>query len=490
MTDVESDAASIVDRRGIYYQAFDIYNSIGGFYDYGDIGLRIKRNIENAWRNVFVDGLSAFEIETTIVMPEIVFKASGHLSTFTDPIIKCATCNTPYRADKLLEEYYEKKGDRDDMARIRKMSKKEMEDNINENRIKCARCGGKLTGVEDFNLMLKTHVGHKIDDVAYLRPETAQGIFVDFKNLFRIYGMKLPTVISQAGKVYRNEISPRQQLVRLREITQMETELFFDPDAKLENVGTVNMAAVLESKVNFHGSGEKNEHLATISQLLDEGKLPNKYFAMLIYLESKLMEKIGISQDRYKFREIEKEELPHYSLGNVDLEIRTGYGYIEVAGNAYRTDYDLSQHAKTSGSDISVVNDGRKVVPHVVEASVGEDRLVLALLDSNVQNGEDRGWKWLKLNENVAPYRFAVFPLQKDQELIEKARSIHKMLVEKRVSSYYSESGSIGKRYARADEIGVPFAITCDFDTLKDDTVTIRDRDTTKQIRKHIGEIL
>ncbi len=485
----ESKAMSIVSRRGIFYQSFGIYKEIGGFYDYGPVGVRIRRNIENAWRRLFVDMLQAIEIESSSIMPEAVFEASGHLSTFTDPMTKCKVCNTPYRADKLLESFYEKKHDYKSMEEVKKLSLEELDRKIREHGIKCEKCGGELGKVEKFNLMFQLKIGPTGSETGYLRPETAQGIFVDFRDLFKTQGLKMPALIAQVGKSYRNEISPRQQLVRMREFTQMELELFFDPEEEEKDIGFIELEKVLDTKISFIKSGEEEAIKASLKELLESKSIPNKYFALLLYLENRLMQEIGFDEKAYRFRELEKEELPHYSKGNVDLEVNTEYGFIEVAGNAYRTDYDLSSHARVSGVEITVVNNGRKFVPHVVEASMGLDRLLFSIIENSVVSG-DREWDWLRLKESIAPYKYAVFPLQKDDKLLKKARELAKMLVEKGVSAYYSDSGSIGKRYAKADEIGVPYCITIDYQTLEDDTVTIRNRDDSKQIRKGIAELL
>lgn len=485
----ESKVLNIVSRRGIFYQSFGIYKEIGGFYDYGPIGVRIRKNIENMWRRLFVDMLQAIEIETTNIMPEVVFKASGHLSTFTDPMVKCKICNTPYRADKLLEEYYEKKKDLKAKEEVKRMSLEEMGKRIKEHNIRCERCGGELSSVEKFNLMFQLKIGPTGGEIGYLRPETAQGIFVDFRDLFKTQGLKMPALIAQIGKSYRNEISPRQQLVRMREFTQMELELFFDPEEVVDEVGFINIEKVLDTRINFINSGEDEVVDASLRELLESNRVPNKYFALLLYLEDKFMQEVGFDKSLYRFRELEKEELPHYSKGNVDLEAKTEYGFIEVAGNAYRTDYDLSSHSKTSGVEITVVNNGKKFVPHVVEASMGLDRIMFSILENSLVSG-DRGWDWLRLSESIAPYKFAVFPLQKDDKLIAKAKELAKLMLEKGDDIYYSETGSIGKRYAKADEVGVPYCITVDYQTLDDDTVTIRNRDDAKQIRKNIAELI
>jgi glycyl-tRNA synthetase len=487
--DNESAAEDIIKRRAIFYRSFGIYAEVGGFYDYGPIGLKIKRNVEAAWRRVFTEGLGLLEVETSIVLPEVVLKASGHLATFTDPVGVCASCHTSYRLDKLLEEYYEARGDDESLSGVKKLKLNDLAARIASVGIKCTKCGGKIGDPENFNLMFKTQIGQKAAEVAYLRPETAQGIFVDFKDIYRAYGLRLPCGISQVGKAFRNEISPRQQLVRVREFTQMETEIFIDKDAKFVGFGGVDFSKVENEGLAFIRRGEESESEHTIKDLLAEGAIPNEYFAILLYKEKELIEQLGIEKGRHRFRQLEKEELPHYSMGNIDLEIKTSYGYIEVAGNAHRRDYDLSSHSKMSGSDLSVLSSEKKVLPHVIEASMGVDRLLFSIMDGAVRD-DNRGWKFLALKSCVAPYVCAVFPLQKDEALIGKAREIRAALEARHVPSFYAEAGSIGKRYARADEIGVPNAITIDFDTLKDNTVTIRDRDTSKQVRKSVAEML
>lgn len=486
----ESKASGIVARRGIYYQAFGIYDGVAGFYDYGPIGLRIKRNLESAWRSLFVNRTGALEIETTNIVPEPVLRASGHLATFTDPIATCEVCKTPYRADKLLEDYYEKKGMEEEGKKVKKMSIEELSKRIKEHGIKCEKCGNKLGKIEKFNLTFKTRIGAAGGEAAYLRPETAQGMFVDFLQLYKTHGLRLPVGIAQVGKAYRNEISPRQHLVRVREFTQMELEIFIDPSDEPEEIFGYEVKKFLKEEISFVARNSSEEKQSSLEELLKRGALPNRYFAFIIYLEEKFMEELGMDKKLYRFRELESEELPHYSKGNVDLEVKTSFGYIEIAGNAYRTDYDLSQHAKESGREISVLSDsGKRLVPHVVEASMGVDRPLFAILDNSVVDDDGRGWSWLRLSERIAPYRYAVFPLQKDEKLVAKAKQVYRLLQERNVGCYYSETASIGKRYARADEIGVSHCITIDYTTLEDDTVTLRDRNTTKQVRKLVGEI-
>lgn len=486
----ESKASDIAVRRSIFYPAFGIYDGVAGFYNYGPVGARIKRKFENAWRSIFVDMTGAVEIETTNIVPEPVLRASGHLTAFADPMVLCKVCKTPYRADKLLEEHYEKERREDEAAAVKKMGAEQLGNDIQKEGIKCGRCGGELGKVEEFNMTFKTQIGPAGGITAYLRPETAQSIFVDFIHLYKTQGMKLPAGIAQVGRAYRNEISPRQQLVRLRELTQMDLEIFIDPEEDPKEIFGFGMDQVLKEEISFLARGAREAKSASLGMLLKEKAIPNKHFALLVYLQKMLMRSLGVDRKLYRFREVEGEELPHYSKGNLDLEMSTSYGYIELSGTAYRTDWDLSRHAKESGKELGVLNTGgKRIVPHVVESTIGVDRPVFAILDNSVVDDDGRGWAWLRLSEKLAPYRYGVFPLQKDEKLEKKAREMHRLLLGRGVDCYYSETGSIGKRYARADEIGVPYCITIDYTTLDDDTVTVRDRDTTKQERELSGSI-
>ncbi|MEM3178179.1 MAG: glycine--tRNA ligase [Candidatus Micrarchaeaceae archaeon] len=485
MAENEGRAIGIINRRGIYLKAFGIYGETAGFYDYGPIGLRIKRNIESIWRSIFVDMLGSVEMEATNIVPSAVLEASGHVATFTDPIVKCSKCGAAYRADKLIEEHYSKSNSKA-AEDVSKLSLEQIDAKIKELNIRCEKCGGPFKNAEYFNLLFKTAIGPLGTEIGYLRPETAQGIFLEFNDIYRIYGLKLPCTIAQAGKAFRNEISPRQQLIRMREFSQMETELFFDANAPQESINGIAIGdEILKTKINFYDNGSQSD--AELGELLSNGGIPNKFFALFLYLEQKMMLELGFERSLFRFRKLGKEELPHYSKGNVDLEVSTSYGYIEVAGNAYRGDYDLGAHSKNSGKNLSVSSENGKVLPHVVESSMGIDRLVFALLDNSVVD-DKRGWEWLRLNRRVAPYEYAVFPLQNDEKLLEKAKEVFASIKDK-VKCYYSATGSIGKRYARADEIGVPRCITIDYTTLDDGTVTIRERDTKVQSRVKLSEI-
>ncbi|MEM3416385.1 MAG: glycine--tRNA ligase, partial [Candidatus Micrarchaeaceae archaeon] len=352
MAENEGRAIGIINRRGIYLKAFGIYGETAGFYDYGPIGLRIKRNIESIWRSIFVDMLGSVEMEATNIVPSAVLEASGHVATFTDPIVKCSKCGAAYRADKLIEEHYSKSNSKA-AEDVSKLSLEQIDAKIKELNIRCEKCGGPFKNAEYFNLLFKTAIGPLGTEIGYLRPETAQGIFLEFNDIYRIYGLKLPCTIAQAGKAFRNEISPRQQLIRMREFSQMETELFFDANAPQESINGIAIGdEILKTKINFYDNGSQSD--AELGELLSNGGIPNKFFALFLYLEQKMMLELGFERSLFRFRKLGKEELPHYSKGNVDLEVSTSYGYIEVAGNAYRGDYDLGAHSKNSGKNLSV----------------------------------------------------------------------------------------------------------------------------------------
>jgi glycyl-tRNA synthetase len=482
-------------RRAIILPAFSIYGDIGGFYDYGPIGTKIRNNIVNLWRSTFIDGMGNLEVDTTIVAPSQVFEASGHLKNFSDPIIVCAKCKTSFRADKLLDELYEKKGDKAAISSIKGANFSRLAELIKKEGIKCEKCGDKLTGeIQNFNLMLNTKIGPTGDLVGYLRPETAQGIFMNFKSIFRAGGIKLPIAVGQVGRAFRNEISPRRMLIRMREFSQMELEYFLDPDQKelIINNRKIDMAHVMKTKLNFLSADAKEGEeyvVLTIGECLEKKYIPNEFFGYLLHVQKQFCLDLGFAETDFRFRQVLPAELPHYSKGNVDLEAKFEGGYEEIAGNAYRTDFDLRSHEKHSKSDMSVINDEKKIVPHVIELSFGLDRVFWTLLHNSLYMEEERGWEVLQLGEKTSPYKYALFPLQKDEKLIQRALEIGDSLTKKGITYQYNYSGSIGKRYARADEVGIPKAITVDFQTLEDGTVTVRDSTTAKQERVDAGKI-
>ncbi|NYZ75807.1 glycine--tRNA ligase [Candidatus Micrarchaeota archaeon] len=469
-------------KRSIIIPSNELYSPVGGFYDYGPVGKTLKRKLEDYWRDFFLRRDGYLEIETVYILPEAVLKASGHLSCFGDPVVECLKCKKKFRADHLLEE----KG----KFRCEGMKPEQLTKEMKEKKLVCPECGGPLGEVGWFNLMFKTNIGPMEGATGYIRPETAQGIFLDFQRVFRSHGSKLPMGIAQIGKSFRNEISPRQGLVRLREFSQMELEYFFNPTSpthpKFKQVENEKFR-IYPREEQKNGS-EKYIEL-TAKEAVGKKVIPNEVMGYFMAREMQFYLRLGIPYDAMRFRHMLPEETPHYSGGNVDLEVKTSLGWVEVIGNAYRTDYDLKSHSQASGKDLSVaLDDGGKVMPHVVEPSFGVDRTILCMLEHCYRKGggaEKRDWEWFDFPAFISPFDAAVLPLMKKDGLAEKASAVADLLRTKGLDVIYDEAGSIGKRYARADEIGVPYCITVDYQTLKDDTVTIRFRDDGKQGREN-----
>ncbi|MCX6775702.1 MAG: glycine--tRNA ligase [Candidatus Micrarchaeota archaeon] len=468
-------------KRSILIPSNELYSPVGGFYDYGPVGKALKRKIEDCWRDLFLRREGNFEIETVYILPEAVLKASGHLSCFGDPVVGCSKCGKKFRADHLLEE----KGN----FTCGGMKPEQLTKEMKEKKIVCPECRGPLGDVGWFNLMFKTNIGPTEGTTGYIRPETAQGIFLDFQRVFRSHGSKLPMGIAQIGKSFRNEISPRQGLVRLREFSQMELEYFFNPSSpkhpRFKEVE--NEKFIIYTREEQKKGSEKCIEL-TAKEAVERKLVPNEIMAYFMAREMQFYMKLRIPYDVLRFRHMLPEETPHYSGGNVDLEVKTSVGWVEVIGNAYRTDYDLKSHSQSSGKDLSVLlEDGSRVIPHVVEPSFGVDRTIMCMLEYCYREGggaERRDWEWFDFPAFISPFEVAVLPLMKKDGLSERASEIANSLREKGFDVIYDETGSIGKRYARADEIGVPYCLTVDYDTLKDGTVTIRFRNDGKQSRE------
>jgi glycyl-tRNA synthetase len=473
---------SIAKRRGMVFPSSEIYGGLSGFFDLGHVGLLLKRKIENFWREFFIKSEeNIFEIESSLIMHEKVWKASGHLDSFIDPLTQCKKCNSFYRVDNLIEE---STGEFVEGLKAEELTKK-----IQENKIKCPKCKGELSEVRIFNLMLSSNVGPVEGSTAYLRPETAQGIFVNFKNLLASTRATLPFGVAQIGKSYRNEISPRQWIMRLREFNQMEIEMFFNPK-KSKDVPNFDKVAKVKIPIFTREQQKKKGKPIEITakDAVEKEIVPNNFLAHFLAKEFLWYQQLGIPSNALRFRHMLPEETPHYSKGNFDMEIKFDFGWKEVVGNAHRSDHDLSTHMKHSGESFTVVDNGEKIIPHVIEPSFGIDRTIYAILLYCYRDGKDRGWEWFAFPPKIAPYTVAVFPLVNKDKLPEKAKEVYNML-KGCFDGFYDDSGSIGKRYARADEIGTFLAVTVDYDTLKDNTVTIRFRDTTKQIRVKIEKL-
>jgi glycyl-tRNA synthetase len=471
----------IAKRRGFVFHSAEIYGGLSGFFDYGPLGCIMKNKIEDFWREFFVRSEGMWEISSRTIVPEAVWNATNHLKDFVDPITQCQNCKSMYRADSLIEEKTGKFVEGSDPAELTKI--------IQTNKIVCPKCKGKLGEVRVFNLMLKTNVGPVEGDVAYLRPETAQGIFTNFKNIVNTTRAKLPFGVAQVGISYRNEISPRQWIMRLREFNQMEVEMFIHPKKinecpKFSEVAKKRLRIV--TRETQKGDGKAVE--VTAEEAVKKGIVPNQWQAYFMVKELEWYQQLGIPLKALRHRHMLPEETPHYSKGNFDMEIEFDFGWKEVVGNAYRTDFDLQTHMKHSGKDLSIVEDGVKIVPHVIEPSFGMERTLYAVLLYCFVEDKKRGWDWFRFPPRIAPFIAAVYPLVNKDGIPEKAREVFFSLLQG-FDVFYDESGSIGKRYARADEIGTPWCITVDYDSLKNNDVTIRDRDSTKQIRVKIQDL-
>lgn len=471
-------------KRAILIPSNELYLPTAGFYDYGPVGVGIRRKIIREWRKAFIAKEGNHEVETSLILPEIVLKASGHVGHFADPLVECEKCKKQFRADHLLE----------DKGRIgtHGMNLSDMTKIIGEMKIACPECGGKLSEAKPFNLMFKTNIGASEGNPGYARPETAQGIFLAFPRIFRYAGSKLPLGIAQIGKSFRNEISPRQGLIRMREFTQMELEYFFDPEknehSKFDKMKNTKMRLYLRDEQT--NNTEKSIDM-TAGEAVSKKIIPNQTMAYYMALTQLFYESMGIPFDSMRFRQMREDEMPHYSKANFDIEVNLSYGWIETVGVAYRTDFDLKSHGEMSKKDVSVFLEieKKKLIPHVIEPSFGVDRLFWSILEVSYRKDGTREWEWLALPPRIAPYEVAVLPLMKKDGMSEKAQEIAEKLRAKGLDVLYDESGSIGKRYARADEVGIPYCVTIDYDTLKQETVTVRFRDDGKQDRVETGEL-
>jgi len=425
---------SFTKRRGFVFQSSDIYGGLGGFYDFGPLGVELKRNIKDSWWKAMTrkrDDIVG--LDSSIVMNPNIWKASGHTENFSDPLSECKKCHKRFRTDHL------------------------------DDKTKCPECGGELTEARNFNLMFRTFIGPVEDSasIAYLRPETAQGIFVNYKNILDTQRVKLPFGIAQIGKAFRNEITPGNFIFRLREFEQMEMEYFVKPGTEGEIFETI-----VAERMNWY------------------------------------VNDLGIKKDNLRIRKHEKEELAHYAIGCVDIEYKFPMGWSEIEGIASRGNYDLTQHQKHSGQDLTYYEEATKerFIPYVIEPSCGVERVFLACLCdayTEIEGGRTTTTEsvketefLLKLNKKISPLKVAILPLVKNKENItNKAREVYDLL-KNQFAAQYDEVGAIGRRYRRHDEIGTPYAITIDFETLDDNAVTLRDRDTMEQKRVKIEDLI
>ena len=441
---------ALCKNRGFIFPGSDIYGGLANTWDYGPLGVELKNNVKQAWWKKFIkESPYNVGLDAAILMNPQAWVASGHVGGFSDPLMDCKDCKERFRADQIIEDYIAKKGLDID---INSFDDKVMENFIVEKKIACPTCGKRnFTSIRKFNLMFKTFQGVTEDtsNEIFLRPETAQGIFVNFKNVQRSMRKKIPFGIGQIGKSFRNEITPGNFTFRTREFEQMELEFFCKPDEDIE-------------WFNYWKDFCKNWILS-----------------------------LGIAEDNIKLRDHSADELSHYSNATTDLEYRFPFGWGELWGIADRTDFDLKQHMEHSGESLEYQDQqtGEKFVPYCIEPSLGADRVTLAFIceaydEEELENGETR--TILRFAKNLAPYKAAILPLQK--KLSKKANEIYEMLIKNHTVDI-DLTGSIGKRYRRQDEIGTPYCITVDFETMDENTVTVRDRDTMEQIRISVDEL-
>lgn len=537
---------AICKRRGFVWPSFELYGGVAGMFDYGPLGCTMKNNILEVWRAIYKGREGFVEIDSETVNPEEVFKASGHVDEFSDYMTYCKQCQLPFRADHLVKAFC----DNPDT-----MSPKELEDAFMEFGIKCPECNGDLGKVEEFNLMFKTNIGPGSARVGYLRPETAQGIFVNFQNLYRYNREKLPLGVIQTGRGYRNEISPRQGMIRMREFNMMEVELFVDPRDK----DWCRFSELECEELTLLPNTCTDTVVKTVKQAVEEGIIANRVLAYFVCTTKQFLLRLGIDPARLRFRQHLNDEMAHYAADCWDAEALLSYGWTEITGIADRGCWDLSRHSQFSGSDLShfdrfdkpremtfmkvqanhrklgpafkgkakdiaaaletkTPNDvrdgkivlsidgedfvltneyfeikevtekvtGERIVPHVIEPSHGLDRIFYSILEHSYFYDEKREYSVLRLRPEVAPIKVGVFPLMEKDGMDVLAKQVYESVHSTMTEAYYDGSGTIGKRYARMDEIGTPWCITVDYESLEGadkGTVTLRERDTGEQKR-------
>ncbi|MGA9229874.1 MAG: glycine--tRNA ligase [Nitrosotalea sp.] len=463
-------------ERGFYFPSCEIYSDAhAGFWEYGPTGVSLKNKFIELWRRELVRRDRMWEIDGSQIMSQNVFVASGHLASFADPIATCTKCKSIFRADKMIEEITKiiipENADLTEFDRI-----------IEEKKITCPKCKGSLENIKKFNMMFKVGIGAQ-GEPAYLRPETCQSIFVDFPRLFKTMRGKLPIGVAQIGKSFRNEISPRQSLLRLREFYQAEIEVFCNPE-KLDDISKFSEVENTIIRIMVDDTIKS----MTCKEAVDSGVIPNKLVAYYLGLLVEFYQKTGIDVNRSRFRKLGEKEKAFYATVAFDFEVETNTGWLELVACNYRSDYDLKSHANTSKEKFEVIDDEIKVLPHVFEISMGIDRSLYTMIEHRLREDKENERVVLSLEPYLAPIHVGVLSLVKKDGLAEKTDEVYFML-KKKYDAFLDHSGAIGRRYRRLDEIGAPFAVTIDHQTLEDNTVTIRNRDSMSQERIKISEL-
>ena len=463
-------------ERGFYFPSSEIYaDAQAGFWEYGPSGVSLKNKLLELWRRELVRRDKMIEIDGSQIMSKSVFDASGHLASFADPIVRCKKCKSTHRADRIIVEVSQ-------IEIPESANLDEFDKTIVEKNIKCPKCNGDFENAKKFNMMFEVGIGPE-GESAYLRPETCQSIFVDFPRIFKTMRGKLPLGIAQTGKSFRNEIAPRQSLLRLREFYQAEIEVFCNP-AKLNDLG--KFSEIKDTKIRIQIDDEIKS--MTCKEAVDSQIIPNEFVAYYLGLLAEFYEKTGINMEKSRFRKLGDKEKAFYAEVAFDFEVETAVGWLELVACNYRADYDLNSHATKSKEKFAVMDGDEKVLPHVFELSMGIDRSMYTILEHSLREDKENERMVLSLKPYLSPIHVGVLSLVKKDGLAEKTDEIY-LNIKRKYDVFLDHSGAIGRRYRRLDEVGAPYAITIDHQTLDDDTVTIRMRDSMEQSRIKISEL-
>ena len=470
------DVMKLALERGFYFPSCEVYSDAqAGFWEYGPAGVSLKNKFLELWRRELIRRDRMIEIDGSQIMSKSVFEASGHLTSFADPIVICAKCKSTHRADKIIAEVT--KTEIPESADLNEFDKV-----ITEKNVKCPKCNGNFENTKKFNMMFQVGIGPE-GEAAYLRPETCQSIFVDFPRLFKTMRGKLPLGIAQTGKSFRNEIAPRQSLLRLREFYQAEIEVFCNP-TKLNDLD--KFSEIQNTKIPIQVDNEVK--IMTCKEAIDSKTIPNKFVSYYLGILAEFYEKAGVDIQKSRFRKLGEKEKAFYAEVAFDFEVETTIGWLELVACNYRSDYDLSSHAKKSKEKFEVMDGDEKVLPHIFELSMGIDRSLYTILEHSLREDKENERTVLSLKPYLSPVHVGVLSLVKKDGLVEKTDEVY-LKIKRKYDAFLDHSGAIGRRYRRLDEVGAPYAITIDHKTLEDDTVTIRNRDSMEQNRIKISDL-